>query len=109
MSISWRNKFLLAAGAVLLVPTGVKALPISQDKQVRASGFSSQLNAGNVKLLAATWNSGLIQRLDAFPTKGIPDDEVDALSDAFKELTDTKELLIGVGEDTEKIDRGRVP
>ena len=93
----------------MLAGHNVKAFPISQDKQVRASGFSSQLNAGNVKLLAATWNSGLIQRLDAFPTKGIPDDEIDALSDAFTELSDAKELLIGVGEDSEKNDRGRVP
>ena len=64
----------------------VKAVPVRGDKQVRQSAFASQLNAGNVKMLFGPWNAGLIQRLDAFPTKGVPDDEGDALADAFAEL-----------------------
>jgi hypothetical protein len=80
----------------------VKSLSISQGKETRARGFAAQLNSGNVKMLAADWNSGLIQRLDAFPTKGIPDDEVDAISDAFQGLVDRNDLLIGVGVDPEK-------
>ena len=80
----------------------VKALSISQGKETRASGFASQLNSGNVKMLAANWNSGLIQRLDAFPTKGIPDDEIDALADAFQELACMKELVMAIGGDPEK-------
>ncbi|MEI8019794.1 MAG: phage terminase large subunit [Schlesneria sp.] len=80
----------------------VKSLSISHGKETRARGFAAQLNSGNVKMLAADWNSGLIQRLDAFPTKGIPDDEIDAIADAFQELADTKEMMIGVGVDPEK-------
>ena len=86
----------------LLAGHTVKASPISQSKEVRASGFAAQLNGGNVRLLAGDWNSGLIQRLDAFPTKGIPDDEVDALADAFQALADFKGFVISVGEDSEK-------
>ena len=86
----------------LLAGHTVKASPISQSKEVRASGFAAQLNGGTVRLLAGDWNSGLIQRLDAFPTKGIPDDEVDALADAFQALADFKGFVISVGEDSEK-------
>lgn len=56
-------------------------------KDKRAGGFQSQFNAGNVKMVRGPWNSGLLQRLDSFPTKDIPDDEIDALSDAFAELS----------------------
>ncbi len=82
----------------MLAGHDVKALPISQSKEIRANVVSAQLNSGNVRLLAGDWNNGLIQRLDAFPTKGIPDDEVDALADAFKTLTNMRELLIGIGK-----------
>lgn len=67
----------------LLSGHSVKAKPPRKDKAVRANEFASQFNAGNVKMLRAPWNSGLLQRMDAFPTKGIPDDEIDALADAF--------------------------
>jgi predicted phage terminase large subunit-like protein len=71
-------------------------MPVTGDKSTRAIGFASQLNVGNVKMLAADWNTGLIQRLDLFPTKGIPDDEIDALADAFNNLTTKKPLVVGV-------------
>jgi predicted phage terminase large subunit-like protein len=80
----------------MLAGRDVKALPVTGDKSTRAIGFASQLNVGNVKMLAADWNTGLIQRLDLFPTKGIPDDEIDALADAFNNLTTKKPLVVGV-------------
>ena len=64
----------------------IKPKPVRGDKLVRQSSFASQFNAGNVKMLAGPWNHGLLQRLDAFPTKGVNDDEGDALADAFDEL-----------------------
>lgn len=68
-------------------------------KEVRAAGFASQFNVGNVKLLRAPWNAGLLQRLDAFPTKGIPDDECDALSDSFEWLCrGGSGALVGTGD-----------
>ena len=106
-SLNDNNELLLSKSEAarlvkLLAGHTVKASPISQSKEVRASGFAAQLNGGNVRLLAGDWNSGLIQRLDAFPTKGIPDDEVDALADAFQALADFKGFVISVGEDSEK-------
>lgn len=48
---------------------------IRKDKVTMAAGMASQINAGNFKMLKAPWNAGLIQRLDRFPDKGVPDDE----------------------------------
>lgn len=78
----------------------VKALPVSGDKQTRATGLASQVNAGNVKMIRADWNHGLLSRLDAFPTEGVPDDEIDALSDAFQELASKKPLMVGMSSKT---------
>lgn len=80
----------------MLAGHNVKALPISGDKATRATGFAAQVNAGNVRMLRAEWNNGLINRLDAFPTKGIAMDEIDALSDAFTELCTKKKLVVGI-------------
>lgn len=87
----------------MLAGHNVKALPVSGDKETRASGFASQVNGGNVRALRGPWLHGLLQRLDSFPTKGIPDDEIDALSDAFNELSSkTNRILIGIpGADSE--------
>jgi predicted phage terminase large subunit-like protein len=81
---------------VMLAGHDVKSVVVSGDKPTRATGFASQMNAGNVRMLEATWNQGLLQRLDAFPTKGIADDEIDALADAFQELTLKKKWVVGV-------------
>ena len=71
----------------MLAGHNVRSRQVNGDKPTRAAGFASQLNAGNVRMLRAPWNAGLVSRLDSFPTKGIPDDEIDALADAFNELT----------------------
>lgn len=82
--------------AMMLAGHDVTSVVVSGDKITRATGLAAQLNIGNVKLLAGEWNHGLLQRLDAFPTKGVPDDEIDALSDAFNELTLKRKLVVGV-------------
>ena len=81
---------------VMLAGHNVKTAIVSGDKPTRATGLASQINVGNVKVLAGPWNHGLLQRLDSFPTKGVPDDEVDALADAFNELTTKKKLVVSV-------------
>ena len=81
---------------VMLAGYHVKSVVVSGDKPTRATGFASQLNAGNVKFLAAPWNHGLLQRLDSFPTSGVPDDEIDALADAFNELTAMKKCMVSL-------------
>lgn len=59
--------------------------PVSGKKELRADGFSAQVNAGNVRLVRAEWNTPLIEELRTFPV-GKHDDQVDAASDAFVEL-----------------------
>ncbi len=81
---------------VMLAGHDVKSVVVSGDKPTRATGLASQTNVGNVKMLAAPWNHGLLQRLDAFPTRGVSDDEIDALADAFHELTSKKKLVVGI-------------
>lgn len=55
------------------------------NKEERADPFSSQLNAGNVKLLRGKWNADYIEELRQFPN-GQHDDQVDGSSLAFNEL-----------------------
>jgi len=64
----------------------VKARPVTGDKVTRAGGFSSQSEAGNVRMVRGPWNEVVLGGLEAFPTPGAHDDDVDAFSDAFDEL-----------------------
>lgn len=63
----------------------VATAPASGPKEVRADPFSSQVNAGNVKLVRGTWNAAFIEELRQFP-QGKHDDQVDAASGAFNLL-----------------------
>lgn len=63
----------------------VKAEPVTGDKATRATPYSSQVQAGNVKLLRGQWNEAYLSELENFPVGG-HDDQVDASSDAFNEL-----------------------
>lgn len=63
----------------------VKAEPVSGDKETRAKPLSSQVEAGNVKLVQGRWNDAFLNELEAFPD-GAHDDQVDAASSAFNEL-----------------------
>lgn len=65
----------------------VQAFPATGNKLERANPFAAQAKAGNVKLLRGPWNARYLRILHAFPTKGIPDDDVDASSGAFDLLT----------------------
>lgn len=65
-----------------------KFLPVSGDKITRAEPFASQVNVGNVDMLAGEWNGPLLSEFALFPN-GNHDDIVDAASDAFNELTGT--------------------
>jgi predicted phage terminase large subunit-like protein len=59
---------------------------VSGKKTTRASGLASEVNCGNVKMLAGDWNRRLLERFDMFPTDGVPDDEIDAAADGFNWL-----------------------
>lgn len=63
----------------------------SGDKVTMANPLAAQWEVGNVALLRAEWNEALLQEYHAFPTKNVPDDQVDAGSGAFntiRELVD---------------------
>lgn len=66
------------------------------DKLVRFNPFAAQAQAGNVKVVRGDWNERWLRHLHAFPTKGVPDDLVDATSCAFDELTDARALPTGL-------------
>jgi predicted phage terminase large subunit-like protein len=69
----------------MLAGYSVSTDPVSGSKEIRASPFSSQVNAGNVKMLRGDWNQAFIEELRQFPA-GKHDDQVDAASDAFTSL-----------------------
>ena len=56
------------------------------EKAERAKPVSSQAEAGNIKLVRGPWISAFLDELTAFPTEGVHDDQVDALSGAMAEL-----------------------
>ena len=63
----------------------VKVKRQTGSKGVRADAFASQLNAGNVYIVRASWNSEYIEELRQFPG-GKNDDQVDGSSEAYNEL-----------------------
>lgn len=64
----------------------VRAQPVTGDKIERANPFAAQAQAGNVKIVRGEWNESYLRELHAFPTKGVPDDQVDASSLAFSKV-----------------------
>ena len=65
-----------------------KPYKTTKDKITRASPVSSQAEAGNIKVLQASWNDDFFRELENFPD-GAHDDIVDALSGAFGMLTES--------------------
>jgi predicted phage terminase large subunit-like protein len=55
------------------------------DKAVRAEPYAVQVEAGNIKLVAAPWNSAFIEEHKTFPV-GKYKDQVDAAGGAFNKL-----------------------
>ena len=58
----------------------------SGDKGTRAEPFAAPCEAGNVKLVKGEWNDAFLSEMTSFPS-GAHDDQVDAASGAFRELT----------------------
>lgn len=71
----------------MLAGWSFRGIKSTGDKVTRASPLSSQAEAGHVFLLRAYWNGDFLDELEAFPG-GSHDDQVDAASGAFEELTD---------------------
>ncbi|CAB4144934.1 Archaeophage PsiM2, terminase large subunit [uncultured Caudovirales phage] len=62
--------------------------PVIGNKATRATRFAAAVNSGQVDMVRADWNKRLLDRLDRFPDSSVPDDEVDACSDAFNTILD---------------------
>lgn len=67
----------------------VRGEPASGSKVERARAMAAQAEVGNVLLLSGAWNRDLVDELVAFPTPGVHDDQVDAVSGALSGLLDT--------------------
>jgi predicted phage terminase large subunit-like protein len=80
---SAQNFIRLLAGFSVTTETATNA------KEVRADPFSSQVNAGNVRIVRGPWNKAFIDELRAFP-HGRYDDQVDGSSLAFNNLNHPK-------------------
>lgn len=76
-----------AAYVRLLAGYDVRCERPTGEKAVRARPASAQAEAGNVKLVRGPWNDAFLRELEAFPSAGWHDDQVDVLSDAVAELT----------------------
>ena len=63
----------------------VRFSPESGDKEVRASPFQTQWEAGNVWMVRAPWNDAFVAELCMFPG-GTYSDQVDGTSRAYHEL-----------------------
>ncbi len=62
-------------------------------KEVRASPFAAQCEAGNVRLVAGNWNENFLAELENFPM-GAHDDQVDAAAGAFTTLVARPQMVI---------------
>jgi predicted phage terminase large subunit-like protein len=58
----------------------------SGELTVRAGPISAQCERGNVLIVKARWNEPFLQTLEAFPTKGVHDDDVASLAGAHATL-----------------------
>lgn len=56
-------------------------------KTVRAGPFSAACERGDVKLVRGAWNETYLDELCAFPQEGVKDDQVDASTNAYKQLS----------------------
>lgn len=67
----------------------IRARRPSKDKVTRFGPVSSRALAGNLAIVRAVWNDALHDELEAFPDVE-HDDQADALSDAFAEVTEPR-------------------
>lgn len=56
------------------------------DKPTAFAPVSAQAEAGNIAIVRGRWNVPWFDELEAFPEKGVNDDQVDATSGAFQSL-----------------------
>lgn len=70
----------------------VHAVPATGSKEVRARGVAGQVALGHVALVEGAWIADFLDEVCAFPAEGVHDDQVDALSGAFRLLSETAHM-----------------
>ena len=80
--------------ALLLAGFIFSSKPETGDKVTRQKPLSAQAEAGNVALVRGPWLEKFFQELEAFPSKGVHDDQVDAAAGAFDALCSDKAAWI---------------
>lgn len=83
-----------AAMAGLLHGFDVKFSPESGDKELRATPFAAQVEAGNVYVLRAEWNDAYLTEASLFPN-GQFKDQIDASSRAYSALIRKRTQRVG--------------
>lgn len=73
----------------MLAGYSVEIVSPTGSKEVRATPFASQVQAGNVLILKGKWNDMYLSELESFP-ESKHDDMVDASSDAFNKLMNSR-------------------
>ena len=64
----------------------IKTERVTGDKETRSEPLSAEWQSGNVYLVKGDWNDDFLELMNAFPTKGVHDDVIDASNDAYSEL-----------------------
>jgi predicted phage terminase large subunit-like protein len=82
----------------MLAGCNMRSAPVTGAKEVRASGFASQVNAGNVWAIRGAWNHAYLSELRSFREGCLHDDQVDASADAFAELAGARRMRV-LGDD----------
>lgn len=71
----------------MLAGYNVRVRKPTQDKMTRALPVSAQCERSNVHVLRGPWNDAFFNEVENFPSPNGHDDQVDALSGAFNELS----------------------
>jgi predicted phage terminase large subunit-like protein len=88
------GKFVIDDFTRKLAGYNFKGEPARKDKRERAKPVSSYAEAGNIHIYNQPSTPVLLDELEAFQTEGIHDDQVDALSLAFNNVTNVNRRKI---------------
>ncbi len=87
------GKFEAATYATLLAKFVTFVVPPQGDKETRATPASVAAENGLIRLVRGPWNAAFLDEVESFP-KGAHDDQVDALSGAYNQLTGNPRIPI---------------
>jgi predicted phage terminase large subunit-like protein len=82
------GKVVVSSYVAKLAGFHVSVSPETGSKTLRATPVAAQMEAGNIAIVRANWNTAFVNELRDFP-QGRKDDQVDALARAFARLAPT--------------------